>query len=261
MRTGDWLVVTAVFALANLACSCKGTEGRIYGGYFQSTVTGEMALDSSAGGLPLGTNRNDIEDDFGITDSSPSLWLRGEIEPPKAGRFTLSGFHYESSGTGTLSRRFGDIQVGAPVDTDLRFDNLKATWTWDILEGDWYRLAPGIAVDVFAIDTKVRSSSPVVASEEVDILAPVPMIYLQGSIGTGIIALDLEGGWMKADLNDIDAEFLDLEAMLRLKIGKGVELLGGYRYIRIDGEGIADGRRFETDLQLNGWFAGAGYNF
>ena len=34
-----------------------------------------------------------------------------------------------------------------------------------------------------------------------------------------------------------------------------------YRYIDIEGDGIADGRRFEADLQLDGWYVGGGFSF
>ncbi len=251
--------VTAV-ALALSCVSCVDLGARAYAGFMQSDVTGDFALDSSAGGANLSSIKNDVENQLGIDDESRSLWLKAEIDPPSWGRFSASAFRYDESGNGTLSAPFGDIPAGTDVATSLAFTNLKVAWTYDLLDVALAHVSPGIALDVFDIETRVNSTSPL-AFEEVDTIAPVPMLYLQAGAEFGFVGFDVEAGWMSIDLDDADGDYLDLEAMARVNIAPKVELTAGYRFISIDGDGRADGQRFDAELELQGFFVGGGFNF
>ncbi|MCA8942225.1 MAG: hypothetical protein KDB80_06650 [Planctomycetes bacterium] len=253
-------VAVALSAFVLTATGCVGVGARAYVGFTQTEVTGDFSLDSTAGGADLSSIRNDIENDFGITDASPSIWVKAEIEAPAAGRFSLSGFTYSEQSSGTLTNAFGDVPAGSAISTDLKFDNVKAAWTFDALDLEAFYLSPGLAIDVFSIDTRVSSTSPV-AFEDVDTLGFVPMLYARSGVDLSLVALDVEAGWMTIDLGDADGDYFDLEGMLRLSVAPAVEVVAGYRYISIDGRGEAEGQRFEADLEMRGWFVGGGVVF
>lgn len=258
MRKLAAIAVTATVLFT--AGGCVGVGARAYVGFTQTEVEGDFALDSTSGGANLSSIKNDIENDFGITEASPSVWVKAEIEPPDFGVISVSGFTYSEEGTGTLSNNFGDVPAGSNVTTDLTFDNAKVAWTYDMFDLEFFHVSPGLAVDLFAIDTRVSSTSPS-AFEDVDSLAFVPMLYVRTGVNAAIVALDVEAGWMSIDLGDADGEYFDLEAMARLNIAPAVEIVAGYRWISIDGEGKAEGQRFAADLDMRGWYVGGGIAF
>lgn len=239
--------------------ACSSVDGELTAGYIQTELSGTLALDSSSGGQNLSSRQVDVRSELGLTDPSDSLYLRGEISPG-IGRVTVSGFRYDQAGSGTLGSDFGDIPAGTQVSTDTKFGNLKASWAFDLFGADWLFLGPGFGVDLFDIDVSVTSSSPS-AFERIDVLAPIPMVFLQSELTFGPVSLWGEGGWMSIDLGDGDGTYWDFDGMLRVRPHESIVLFGGYRYIDIEGDGIADGRRFEADLQLDGWYVGGGISF
>ncbi len=81
--------------------ACSGFGAKVYTGIFQGDLTGDIALDTSVGGIPLGTIQASIENDLGVRDADESVYLRAEAYAAIA-RVTVSAFQYESSGDGTL---------------------------------------------------------------------------------------------------------------------------------------------------------------
>jgi hypothetical protein len=216
-----------------------------------------MSLEPTIGGIAFDA---DVEDDLGVKDSSDSIYLRAEAHAAFL-RLTLSAFKYDSSGDGTLTVDYGNISAGAQVSSDIEFTNLKTALTFDLINFGPVRISPGISVDIFDIDSDVRSVSPVVVSESLDWTAPVPMVHLQGELDLGYVAANIDAGVMDVHLNDIDGTFWDLEGMLRVNPWDHVEFFGGYRYISIDGRGRVSGQDFDTDLTFTGWFVGGGFTF
>jgi hypothetical protein len=255
-RVGPFIALALLVACGG----CTSFGARAYGGYFEPKIEGEVSLEPSFAGGLLGTRTVDLESDLGIDEADASVWGRVEIQP-WLGRLTVSAFQFDQEGQGTLSRGFGDIPPGAVVESAVTLTNVKASYTLDVLDTGVVRLSPGVAVDYLHLEASVRSVTPISAFEEIDAQAPVPMVHLQGALELGILALDLEGGWMSLDLGDADGTFWDVEGMLRLVPWRHFELIAGYRFISVEGDGNADGQRFEADLDLSGWYAGGGVRF
>ncbi len=257
-----------LLAGAILLCSvsCTSLDARVSAGYFQSEVRGQFALDTSTASAQLGSIQTDIEDNFGIDEASSSPYVRADLSMP-FGRVAISGFRYDESGTGQLpaGATFGDIGLGqtstTAISTDLTVQNIKVSWTYDLIDLPLLRVSPGLAVDIFDIETEVRSVTPISAFEQVEVFAPVPMIYVQGELDLGYVAANLDIGAMDVDLPDADGTYWDIDAMIRVRPGGPVEFFAGYRFIHIDGDGEAEGQAFDANLQLNGWFLGGGVTF
>ncbi len=252
----------ASLSLSLLAlCSCEAVDGYAAAGYMQSAVSGDIALGPSSGGGASTTT--DIESNLGIDEDDGSVYVRAEVDT-NAGRWGVSGFSYSQTGTGVLSGTFGDIGglgPGAVVSSELEFNNLKASWTWDLVEEGGFRFSPGLALNIFDVDTRVSSVTPVSAFEEVSVLAPVPMIYMQTEFDMGYVIANLDAGGMHIDLRDAKGTYWDIDAMLRVRPFEQFEIFGGYRYLEMDADGKTDGQDFSADIKLNGWFFGGMFNF
>ena len=151
--------------------------------------------------------------------------------------------------------------VGSTVETDIEIMNFKGAVTFDIVDVGPLRLSPGVGVDLFDIDMTINATAPVVASERVEILTPVPMLFLQTELDFGLVGATLDTGWMSLDLGDVKGTWIDIEGLANFNVFGPFELFAGYRYISIDTEGEADGQAFEADIELQGWILGGGISW
>jgi hypothetical protein len=157
-----------------------------------------------------------------------------------------------------LTRDFGTLPGGAVIGTQARILNLKGAVLFEVIDIGGLKLSPGVGVDYFDMDLAVTST---LASETVDAEAPVPMVFLQGEMDIGPASFVVEGGYMEAHLEDAKGRFWDLEAIVRVHLGKTFHAFGGYRYIDIAAKGEADGQPFDTNLEMRGWMLGGGFRF
>ncbi len=249
--------VPLLVCVAVAFASCRAPYVRGYAAYMQTEPSGDVGLAGSAGGTPASANI-DVEEDLGLDDSATPY---GRLECG-GGLVSLSAsaFAHDSSGTGTLSAAFGDIPAGVGVTTDLDIANVKGAVVLNLLDLDAFRIGPGLGVDYFDVDMQLSAPS-LSAFEQIDVSAPVPMLFLEAEGDVGPVAATVSAGWMDAHLDDVNGRYLDLEAMLRLQPFGSVEVVGGYRWIEVDVDGTADGQDYAADLVLQGWFFGGGLTF
>ena len=237
--------------------SCMDLRARAYAGYMQSELSGDLGLAPSFAPAAVSTSV-DVEDSFGVSDEgSPYVRLEAAAGPLN---FTASAFRYDSDSTGTLQANFGDITAGLLVNTETEFFNAKGAVTFDILDVGFLRLSPGLAVDYFDIDVSVTAVG-LGAQENLDVQAPVPMLFAQAEATVGPVAATVDVGGIAIDVGDVDGTYFDVEALLRVAPVSHIEVFAGYRWINMDGKGTADGQDFDADLTLQGWFLGGGFTF
>ncbi|MEM7200407.1 MAG: hypothetical protein AAF628_09100 [Planctomycetota bacterium] len=251
-----WLQFVVLGASVGLT-ACSGFYGRAYGGYIQTALSGDVALADT--GFAVSTSA-DIEDDLGLDEDFGSPYVRAELGASIVS-VTASAFRYDASGSGTLPVTFGGIPAGVPVTSDIEVLNGKAAVLLNFIDLGPVRLAPGLGVDYFDFDLAVQSQTVPTVFETIDVQAPVPVVYLQGEVDLGPVALTVDGAAMDASVDDIDGTFIDLEGMLRVKPFSHTEIFGGYRWISLDVSGSEDGQDYSGDLRLAGWFVGGGVTF
>ena len=132
---------------------------------------------------------------------------------------------------------------------------------WNALDFGFLRVAPAIAVNLIDMNLDVRTTSGVAAVDNVDILAPIPMPMLQVALDLGVVGATIEGGGISVNLHDAGGTYWDVEGMLRAKPWKHCELFAGYRWIKLNARGKADGQDFDADLNVQGWTIGGGFSF
>ena len=252
------LLVVALFATL-AACSSippEGAEVRL--AHIAVRMDGDVALGPSSGAA--GTN-TDLRDDLGL-GSSESAPLLTFTAPTEWGRVVASAFWFDDTAEGTLgSGAYGDIAAGSQVTSEFAFTNVKTWWTFDAYLSENVRISPGFALDVFDVDLDVTAAGPAQRFEKLDLLAPVPMPFLDAEARFGDFYVAGQGGAMRIDLGDGLGTWWDLEGRIGYLVDSKFEVYTGYRALGMDANGDADDRKAGVDLIVHGWFLGGSLRF
>ena len=257
MRLRNALILIAPLLGGCFPFAPLGTD--VYAGYLSLTPTGDLGMEDSTSSQPLPDIKIDVANGYDVDDTG-APYIRVDIDGTKWD-LTASAFYFEQDGDLILPTKFGDLPAGSTVHSNLTILNTKVGVTYAILDAAFVDVGVGVSLDYFDIDMDVRSSAPLVGFEEIDFRAPVPMLFARASAGVGIVAADLEVGWMNIHLNDAKGNFLDIDGRVSVSVAPLVELFGGYRYVLIDVLGDVDGQAFDTDLELTGWVLGGLISF
>jgi hypothetical protein len=192
---------------------------------------------------------------LGNTETSP--YVRVQMDKDRS-RFRVHGFGIDANGSGTLTKDFGGLVAGSQVTTSMEFLAIAANWGYQLFAGEHYRLAAGAQAGFYSLDLSARSA---IGNEQVqtEVLVPMPFVEAEGLFGAFTIGGNF--GFMSADLGDGSGIYIDTEAYVRWTGPKGFDLFGGYRYLSIDAAGTAQGRAFDSDIDVQGFFFGAGLRF
>ncbi|HHI81356.1 MAG TPA: hypothetical protein ENK02_15435 [Planctomycetes bacterium] len=243
------------FALMSLT-ACNGLGIKVDGGYAQMEFSGDMKLAPSVTVPGLTLDPVDVQDNLGLDAKVGTPYGRVEMGFV-LGSITASGFTHSQEGSGVLNARFGDLTASTPVTTSLDLRNAKAALHFDLLNLGVVRVSPGIGIDVFDINLDVKSTA---LTETVDVIAPVPMVFVQGEVDFGAVEAVVDVGALKADVGDASGTFFDVEALLRYSPTPKIHVFLGARLIRIDADGTADGQAFDLNLTLKGFMGGIGFD-
>jgi len=248
---------TSVLLILTALGACTPSAFRAAGGVALMTVGGQVSLDNSSGSAALGAVRNDLDDALDLDDNNVSPYLRFDVDFGSH-RVSLSGFAFDEEGDGVLANDFGDITSGTAVRSKMDFLNIKAAYSYGLIDLEFVRVAPGIAVNTLLTDIEVSALN---SFEQVESVVGVPMPFLQAEVGLGPVSAVFDVGAMDIDLNDADGTYWDLEGVLMVRPSDSVDIFAGYRYIDLDSDGTADARSFDADLALRGWIFGLGITF
>jgi hypothetical protein len=239
-----------------LLAGCANTVYRLDAGAMISRANGDIALQGS--GPTFNSNaKNDVADDFGLGDATPSAFGRLQADADND-RFRIEGFALNTDGEGVLQEDYGDILAGTTVDASLRFFSLGANWNHAILRGDNWRLGAGLQASFVSLDLAARAPGQ---REETVTQSLVPMPLVDGEVRFGNVAVGVTFAGMYADVGDATGTFLDGELYARWLLSSEFQIFGGYRYIVLDAEGQASDRRFDADITIDGVFFGVGVCF
>jgi hypothetical protein len=237
-------------------CACTGSKYRVDVGPFFAKGSGRVAL-QNAGGTLSGQYENDIGRNMGLDDTEASPYLRLQIDRDKH-RFRLHGFGTDTDGSGTLLNDYGGIVAGSQVTTSMEFFTIAANWGYQVLRDEHYRLAVGAQAGYYSLDIAARSLA---GREQVETDVLVPMPFLEGELLFGTLTIGANAALMSADLGDANGRYLDVEGYVRWAAAPDFDFFSGYRYMVLDAFGRASSRDFDADVDLQGFFFGAGVRF
>jgi hypothetical protein len=203
----------------------------------------------------------DVESALGLGDDQGIPYGRLAIDTGVP-VIAVSGFMLEDSGTGVLTANFGDvggIVANTPVRSDLELTNAKFSYAFDIDLGP-VSIQPGLAANYFDMTVEVADLIGI-ATETVELKAPLPLAFVRAEIDLGIVSAVGEVGYMSIDVEDVETKFLDLEALLMIHPLPLLNFFVGYRSMELEAKGAIDGDSFDTDLQISGFMVGGGIIF
>jgi hypothetical protein len=250
-------LLVAGLVLATLP-ACFGFEVEAQAGYSQLALDGDLGYTSGANNVAVS---QDIESAFGLGDDQGTPFLRAKMDLGVP-VLSVSAFRFEDEGTGRLEADFGDVPFipgGTPVASTVDLLSAKTALAFDIPLGP-VTLSPGIAVDYVDLDINVRDLIGI-ASEQVELQAPLPLLFARGQVDLGVVSGVLEIGYAAVDIDDVEAALLDVEALAIVRPTELLELFVGYRLISLEVDGEVDGDTVDADLELSGWMIGGGVRF
>lgn len=242
-------------SVALLACAPVAVTTQI--GFAQLAIQGDLALatdNQAANGAP-----QDLGQGFGLGSARSSAFGRVELDfgVPVV---SASGLWFREAGTGALAESFGGLPAGTEVKTNLDLGVWKVVAASDFQIGP-VKLSPGVLVDVFRLDFQAATVAG--DREEIDeiIAVPVPCLRVVAS-PIEWLELAIEGGYLDAKgLVDGDPRFWDLDTILALRLGRRASTFLGYRWLHADANAVSPTETVRVDVEVQGWFLGAGLTF
>lgn len=250
------LLPLTVAALLFAGCQIPTMTAQV--GYARLAVDGDIGYVS---GSSSGSISQDVESAFGLGDSQGSPYGRAVLDTGVQ-VLSVSAFALSDEGTGVLEANFGDsglLLANTPVRSKLDLFNVKAAYAFEIPIGP-VSISPGIALDYFDLDLEV-SDLIGITTERVELNAPLPLAFLRAEAAFGPVSAVAEVGYIEADVEDVTAKFLDVEAMLAVQPTLLLQLFVGYRSLHLDASGTIDGDAFDADLRISGLLIGGGVRF
>jgi len=252
MRILSLVVASALLTLP----SCYQLEVTAQAGFAQLSLDGDFGY---VNGSSSATIDQDVESAFGLGDDqgSPVAKVAIDFGTPT---LSISGFIFEDEGTGILTANFGNnLVAGTPVISEFDLTCGKIAYAFEIPLGP-VSISPGIAVEYVDLGFNVRDTFGA-ATEDVDLQAPIPMVFLRAEADISILTATLEAGFVKVDISDIEAQLLDIEAMLEVNATSWLNFFAGYRMIDFEADGLIDDDTYDIDLGLSGFLVGGGLRF
>ncbi|MCA8973205.1 MAG: hypothetical protein KDC98_00715 [Planctomycetes bacterium] len=252
MRIRHLLTVPALLLFA----SCWQFQITAHAGFSQLSLDGDLGYVS---GTTTSSFDQNLKDGFGLGDAQGSPYARVGLD---MGTPTLaaSAFQFSDEGQGVLSANFGsNLVANTSVVSSFDLTSIKASYAFEIPMGP-VSISPGLAVNFVDLSILVRDGLNI-ASEDVQLQAPLPMLFARAEVDIGIATLVGEGGYVAIDVQDIAAKMLDLEALVQFDVFGPLELFAGYRYINLQGDGLIDDDSFDINLGLSGFLIGGGITF
>lgn len=249
------LSLVAASALLTLP-SCYQFEVTAQAGYALLSLDGDFGY---VDGSSSATIDQDIESAFGLGDDqgTPYAKLAFDFGTPT---LSVSGFMFEDEGTGTLSAPFGaNLPSGFPVRSEFDLTCAKVAYAFEIPIGP-ISISPGLAVDYVDLDFLVADQFGA-TTEEAQLQAPLPMLFLRAEADISIVTLLVEAGYVSVDIDDIEAQLLDVEALVEINATTWLNFFAGYRMIDFEADGLIDNDTYDIDLGLSGFLVGGGFRF
>ncbi len=183
--------------------------------------------------------------DLGL-DNNYTSWM-AEYRYRINDRWSLSvgAFTFEVDGSREVARDFNfdgvEFEAGASLDTDLGVDTYMIDLMYNVYQGQ--RSAILLGGGLHAFDLSADLSARVFIGEEErsgraagdSVLAPLPNLRGQWFYALSPkLSVLATAGWLSANYDDFDGEFVYAHGRLHYAFGSGIGLSAGYQFTSID---------------------------
>jgi hypothetical protein len=234
-----------------------------YAGFYQLTAGGGVNdISGTSGGLTA-------SGDLSVNDETETNLLYGARFGFAPVEIFLSGFSHESTHGGTFNGTLGPISGTADARTDLDFGLQRIGVGFDVVNTPVARLGLIVGVDFFSFNDFSFTATQGAVSQSYSIAdnedVPIPVVGLRGDVGLPLTGLRAGGeiSGFQADVEDVDAEFLDIDVHLGWEPNNNdwIEVLVGYRMIEFEFDGEIDDSTIDGSLDLDGFYVALGIIF
>lgn len=238
--------------------ACTSLDVTAQAGYAQMSLSGEVGYSRGASGTEA--PKQDIDSAFGIGNSEGSPYGGAAVDFGVP-ILTISAFALKTTGAGTLSDGFGGIPAATPVSSALDLLDIKTTYVFEVPIGP-FSIASGVGLDYLDVKLRVSNLDPVVPEvQTADLSLPVPLGCVRGELDLEWLNVLAEVGYMSAALEGVEAQIVDVEAMVMFRPSRWAHLFLGYRWLALDVKGSLDTDYVATDIALRGFMLGGGFEF
>lgn len=250
------------------ACAVPGDaawsdlHANAFGGVYMTGVRGDANLTSTA---PAVDGQLDFDKE---TESNLYYGVRAGFAPVE---LIFSGFAHESTHGGTFSGNLTgtNFSAAARATTKLDFDSQRLAIGFDAINLPVARIGLILGVDFFTFNEfsfTAREGGNVASysiADNEDV--PVPIVGVRGDVGLPLTGLraGAEISGFKADVEDVEAEFLDADVHLGWAPAgnEWFELLVGYRMIDFQFDGELDDTNVDGQIEMDGLYFALGIIF
>lgn len=246
-----------------LSAACSAPRLEVMPRAMQFNVEGQFQADSS-GGLNAA---NDLES-LGIDDDPIEFAPRVDLEVGPL-EITADWFEVAYQGSGQVQQEieFGGqvFPVSTAVDSELELSLARAAATIDLIPGNTVDLGLGLGgayADARVLVEEQLTGDRATSDEQ----APFPFLAGRARVAIGTLSAELLVGWLEVEIDSVEANYLDWDALLRWAFLGGDErlsgaLLAGYRSIDVDLAYQDSGDDIRIDAQLAGPYLGLSLAF
>lgn len=234
-----------------------------YGGLYN--LTGGGSIDDISGSSGALAASGDLE----IGDETETNFLYGARFGFAPVEVFLSGFEHDSSHGGTFTGSIGPISGTADARTELDFGLQRIGVGFDVVNTPAARIGLLLGVDFFTFHEFSFTASQGAVSRSYTIAddedVPIPVVGLRGDVSLPLTGLRAGGevSGFQADVDDVDAEFFELDVHLGWEPGDNdwFEFLVGYRMIEFKFDGEIDDSTIDGNIDLDGLYFAVGIVF
>jgi hypothetical protein len=239
-------------------------------GYYRSNYNTSASVGTSTGtGFSISG-----EDDLNLDNSVGVGRVTGYWRFADRHRLMFGYYNLDRDATGTLNKNIGPIRIDrlGVNDTILAGSSIHAESTWDIYTlgyaYSFYKtknaeIAAGIGVHVARIGIEVTGTLNTLnngvqasarAGSASDVTAPLPVVMLAADWAPAE-RWRVKGqlGWLKANLNDVDATVTDLSVAAEYRLFRNFGIGAGYSMFKLDGDITKANWNGSLDWRTGGW--------
>ncbi len=253
------LLAVLVLPLVSAACTAPGVDIALRAQ--QLDFKGDLGASSG------NTVATSTADRLGLEDDPIALSPRVDLVGGPL-RVSIDAFQVDYDGTGTADADFTlngvTINAGTDVDSKLDLGLARAALTFTILPLGIVEFGLGLGLAAADLDAELRDVNDPSNAVSIDEVAPIPFLAARLNAAFGPVSAEILAGYIELDIDDVDARYLDIEALARVRLFDSAvrgHLIAGYRFVALDVTYDDGDDRVRADLELAGPYIGISLGF
>jgi len=241
------VVIAALSTVANADFLGAEVGYAVWSPSLTGTIKGNSAIDRNI----------DLENDLGYGDreNNSFFWASFDHPLPILPNIKVQKTNYTTSNLSNKTVTFDGKTYTGNVASSLTLDQIDAILYYRLLD-NWVNLDLGLNIKTIDGNIKLSSSTSTPTPTDKDFNAIIPMLYAKAKFDMPFTGLSVEADCSYIGYNG--SKFTDMKAALIYESPIGLGINAGYRSENLVLDDIDD---TNTDIKINGFYAGVFYHF